>query len=587
MNRLFLYSVVYFLLAVASLLYAATTSGQETATWSGTLEVGGGQKLRLEFNITRKDGKRSGTLKSLDQNNAVLKLDDIQVDAQQLKFSIPRIGATFEGKLENKGLTAKGTYSQSGNKLPLVLTQSKPDKTETKPKEKLIEAWVGKLQLGTINPVMQFRILKDESGEKIARFDSVTEGRTGFPATWSIKDKKIKFEVEKVKLVYEGTLNESGNEATGTWKQGGRKLSLTLKKQATEFKEQFTWKNRPQRPKGKIPYDALEVKFENKKDKLTLAGTLTLPKKPGKHPVVILISGSGPQDRDETLMEHKPFLVIADYLTRRGIGVLRYDDRGTAKSTGKFSGSTTRDFATDASAAVDFLLTHPRVNPEQIGLAGHSEGGLIAPMVTQSRTDVAFVVLLAATGVDGRKISLSQTEAMLRVNGTEEEDIKMALMVSGAVLKVAANLNSGDDFDKKILEAVEAAIKSEPESKQKEVLDEIRREMPSIKKRVGGNWMRFFLNYDPRPALREIKCPVLALIGSKDVQVLPKLNMPEIKKALKEGGNKDFETVEFKDLNHLFQKCKTGSLDEYHSIGETFNPAVLKKMGDWIESHVK
>ena len=203
----------------------------------------------------------------------------------------------------------------------------------------------------------------------------------------------------KIKLTYRGTLNDDRDTAEGTWSQGGRKVPLTLKKQVTELEKVNVWENRPQRPVEPFPYDAEKVNFENKVDDLTLAGTLTIPRKPGRHPAVILISGSGPQDRDQSLMEHKPFLVLADYLTRRGIAVLRYDDRGTSKSTGKFKGATTEDFASDAAAAVEFLKSHARVNPNEIGLAGHSEGGLIAPMVVGFRDDVAFVCLLAATKV--------------------------------------------------------------------------------------------------------------------------------------------------------------------------------------------
>ena len=318
---------------------------------------------------------------------------------------------------------------------------------------------------------------------------------------------------------------------------------------------------------------------------MTLAGTLTIPKKAGRHPAVILISGSGPQDRDETLMEHKPFLVLADYLTRRGIAVLRFDDRGTAKSTGDFGSASTKDFANDASAAVDFLKGHERINPDEIGLAGHSEGGLIAPLVVGMRDDVAFVVLLAATGVDGVTISLTQTEAMLRAEGMVEAEIKVAIDVNRAALAVVANAEAGADFSKELSTAIESVIQTLPEEDREEAGKNIRAGMEGQMKRLNGNWMRFFLAHDPRPALKDMKCPVFAIVGSKDLQVLPDLNMPEIKKALAEGGNPDFETVVMDGLNHLFQKCETGTMTEYATIQETFNPEALKKIGDWIVDH--
>ena len=274
--------------------------------------------------------------------------------------------------------------------------------------------------------------------------------------------------------------------------------------------------------------------------------------------------GRGRRDRDETLMEHKPFLVMADYLTRRGIAVLRYDDRGTAESTGKFGNSTTEDFARDASAAVEFLKGHDRINAEEIGLAGHSEGGLIAPMVVGLRDDVAFVVLMAATGVDGKTISLSQSEALLRANGTEESEIQLGLKVSRAVLGVVTTTDP-DKFEEEIPKVVEAVIESLPESEREEAGASIRAEIADAHKALKGRWIRFFLSYDPRPALRNIKCPVLAIIGSKDLQVLPDLNNPEIKKAMEEGGNPDFELILIRRPQPPFPEVRDGLDQRVHS----------------------
>jgi pimeloyl-ACP methyl ester carboxylesterase len=432
---------------------------------------------------------------------------------------------------------------------------------------------------------MQFRVVSTESGNTGAYFDSVSEGRTGFEATWSIEGDKIKFDVAAIKLKFRGTLNEAGDTAEGTWSQGGREVPLTLKKQPTEYSSVNVWKNRPQRPVAPFPYDSEDVKFENQRDNVTLAGTLTIPKKPGKHPVAVLISGSGPSDRDESIMEHKPFLVLADYLTRRGIAVLRYDDRGTNESTGKFSIATTEDFAQDASAAVGFLKHHERINPDQIGLAGHSEGGLIAPMVVGLRDDIAFVCLLAATGVDGATINQSQTEALLRAEGVDESEIQIVLKINRAVINVSTKAEPDADLSNEFEDVIKDVVQSVPESDRELAEQNIRKGIQNSKGKLQSQWMRFFLTYDPRPALTRIKCPVLAMIGTKDLQVLPDLNMPEIKKALTAGGNQDFEIVELEGLNHLFQQCETGAMSEYVTIQETFNPKALKKIGDWIISH--
>ena len=538
----------------------------------------------MEVDIVESGKLLTGELRSLDQGNAKLKLAEIKLDEKRFGFTIPQLAANFSGKLSKKGTVAKGTFTQNGVQLPLTLKIDDvgAGKPEASSKETLREAWIGELNMGLMKPLMQFRIVTLASGTTSAYFDSITEGRTGFKATWSIDGDELKFDVAQINLKYRGKLNEAGDTAEGTWSQGGREVPLTLQKKATEHNSVNVWGNRPQRPVGPFPYDAEDVTFENQADGVTLAGTLTIPKNPGKHPVVVLISGSGAQDRDETLLEHKPFLVLADYLSRHGIAVLRYDDRGTNQSTGSFSDATTEDFARDASAAVEFLKRHDRINPAEIGLAGHSEGGLIAPMVVALRTDVAFIVLLAATGVDGVTISESQTQAMLKAEGTDESEIEIAMTINRAVIEAAMSVGPGEDFADQIQPVIDQVMQKIPESDREEAAKNIGQGITVAKQQMKSKWMRFFLAYDPRPALTKIQCPVLVISGSKDLQVLPDLNMPEIEKALATGGNKDFEIVVLEGLNHLFQECETGSMSEYVAIQETFNPVALEKIGDWI-----
>ena len=577
---------------VLSLLTGSCLLAQDATitTWNGTLDARG-TKLRLELDI-HEDGEKSiGELRSLDQNNATFPIKVTKTE-NEITITIPQLGASFKGEFDAKKEKVVGTFTQSGAKLPLTIVKgkSRPAKdVKVQPSETLKEAWVGKLNMGVMNPIMQFRVMKSEADKPLCYFDSITEGATGFPGLWTIKDGKLSFKVPAIRLTYEGELNEAGDEATGMWRQAEQEFELVLKRQPTEYDNDNVWENRPQRPKEPFPYDTKEVNFDNATDDLTLAGTLTIPKSPGKHPAVILISGSGPQDRDETIMEHKPFLVLADYLSRRGIAVLRYDDRGTASSTGEFRGATSEAFARDASAAVEFLKSHERIDPEQIGLAGHSEGGLIAPMVCGLRDDVAFVVLMAATGVDGLEIIQSQTEAMLLSAASEsgefaevEIGIKLNRLVTNHAAEGTLSFDN-TDLKQKIDSLLEQLPAEERDTAKAKVTDSIE----VAKKRLEGKWMKYFIHYDPRPALEQIECPVLAIIGSKDLQVLPDLNMPEIEKALRKGGNKDFEMVTLDGLNHLFQKCKTGSMDEYMTIEETWNPVALKRIGDWIEAHVK
>ncbi|MEM9940368.1 MAG: CocE/NonD family hydrolase [Planctomycetota bacterium] len=429
------------LAGLLSLLVLACTSGlmlaQEatTTTYTGTLSVFG-NKLRLEVDMTKRGDNLTGALRSLDQGNVPLTTEKNVLTESELKFAVPKIGAQYAGTVFEDGKTVEGKFTQNGMKFELKLTKGKTGKAKAPDRIVLKEAWVGELNLGIMKPVMQFRIVT-KNGNPALLFDSITEGVRGIEGTYTNDGSKMTFEVKAIKLKYEGELDDTGQMATGTWKQGGRELPLELKRQLTEYSSKNVWKNRPQRPKGPFPYDAQDVVFENKKAEVKLAGTLTIPKSDGKVPAVILISGSGPQDRDETLMEHKPFLVLADYLSRRGIAVLRYDDRGTNQSTGKFSTANTQDLATDAAAAIDFLKSNDRIDATKIGLAGHSEGGLIAPIVATDRDDVAFTVLMAGTGITGSEIITSQSEAMLRATDVPEDEIKLAVRLNRAAVEIA------------------------------------------------------------------------------------------------------------------------------------------------------
>jgi pimeloyl-ACP methyl ester carboxylesterase len=581
-------ALVGFAQAVHASEALAATQETQVSSWTGTLNAGG-SKLRLEIDIVEAaDGQLGGELRSLDQNNSTMELGEVSAAGASLSFSIPAIGASFTGQYNEERTVVEGTFSQGGSQLPLTLTNAAagPESAASAPVGQLREAWIGEVQFGMQGAVMQFRIVEFDSGETAGYFDSVTEGRTGFDAIWSIDGDALSFDVPAIGLTFRGTLNEARDTAEGTWSQGGRDLPLTLTRKAAEYETGNVWENRPQRPVAPFPYDAEEVTFENTIDGVTLAGTLTLPRKPGRHPVVVLITGSGDQDRDQTIMEHKPFLVLADYLTRRGIAVLRYDDRGTASSTGDFSRATTEDFARDASSAVEFLRHHARIDLQSIGLVGHSEGGLIAPMVVGLRDDVAFSVLMAAPGVDGVTINESQTEAMMRASGAAEEDIEFAQNLNRAIVAAAMEAEPGADFSADLEPVIAAAIETLPESARDEALQNIRLGIRNSVDRLQSPWMRFFLSYDPRPALRTMESPVLAIFGSKDLQVLPDMNMPEIERALTEGGNRNFEMLELDGLNHLFQEADTGSMDEYIEIQETINPAALKAIGDWILGQV-
>jgi pimeloyl-ACP methyl ester carboxylesterase len=303
-----------------------------------------------------------------------------------------------------------------------------------------------------------------------------------------------------------------------------------------------------------------------------LAGTLTLPKGPGPFPVAVLIVGSGPHDRDETIFGHKPFLVLADDLTRRGIAVLRYDKRGVGGSTGGAFDATTADFAADARAAVAYLRTRKDIDRGRIGLIGHSEGGAIAPMVAADDPRVAFVVMMAGPGVPGDELLVAQNRAILKAAGGSE-----------------AALTTAEQANRKIYGIVKSDV-SDAEAQSQVATVLVGLGQGPMQARAGAAqasapWIRWWLRHDPRPVLARLRCPVLAIDGSKDLQVVADQNLPEIRKALKD--DPDATVLELPGLNHLFQTADTGAVAEYAKISETISPLALTTIGDWVVAHVK
>lgn len=337
---------------------------------------------------------------------------------------------------------------------------------------------------------------------------------------------------------------------------------------------------RPQEPKPPFPYYQEDITFENPEARIKLAGTLTLPAREGKFPAVVLISGSGAQNRDEEILGHKPFLVIADYLTRHGIAVLRFDDRGTHRSQGNFATATSEDFSIDAESAITYLKTRKEINPRQIGLAGHSEGGLVAPMVAARSKDVAFMVLLAAPAMQLDTLLLLQQVTLYRILKFPEVKIQKSRKILAGALKIATNSTHPATLRSELT----SYIRANPDSlsifgTKKMTLEEAQNLMINL---LSSPWSRYILTYDPIPALEKATCPILALNGEKDYQVPPKENLAGVAAATQKSGNRNVKIVELASLNHLFQECKTGSNDEYQRITETFSPVALKEMSDWI-----
>ena len=423
-------------------------------------------------------------------------------------------------------------------------------------------AWEGKLTTPGGDLRLALVITKTPDGAYDGKMDSLDQGAFGLPLQEiKLDGKKVSFLLKMVNGSYEGTLNDSGTEISGQWKQGGIELPLVLKRV-----EKVEHPKRPQEPVAPYPYSATDVTVDNTGANVKLACTLTAPPSAGPHPAVVLITGSGPQDRDESLMGHKPFLILSDHLTRKGIAALRCDDRGIGKSTGDFAAATTADFSTDTVAEVEFLKTRKEIDAKRIGLIGHSEGALIAPMVANRNPSIAFIVLMAGPAVPGDQIILEQMKAIVQASGAPAAVLEPQIAMEKKVFEILRSEPNNEAAAKKLEEAL-------PPGAAKEQA-----------KRATSAWFRYFIDYDPAPALQKLKVPVLALFGEKDLQVLPAQNLAPMEAAFKKSGNPKTTVKVLPGLNHLFQPAKTGSPSEYGKTEETMAPLALDTISGWIRT---
>ncbi|HEX6973723.1 MAG TPA: alpha/beta fold hydrolase [Vicinamibacterales bacterium] len=433
--------------------------------------------------------------------------------------------------------------------------------------------WQGILAAGGQNLRLAFHIKRAEGALLTGTLDSLDQGALGLRIdTVTFSGSTVRFDMKAPLARYEGTLSADGSKIEGTWMQGGASLPLMLTRGAAPALK------RPQEPKPPLPYAAEEVKYQNAAAGIALAGTLTLPRSTSPAPAVILISGSGPEDRDETVFGHKPFLILADHLTRNGIAVLRVDDRGVGGSSGKTSASTSEDFAGDVLAGVEYLKTRKEIDPKRIGLIGHSEGGLIAPIAANRSSDVAFIVLMAGPGLPGDQILLLQGAAIAQANGAPESAIAANRAVQEQIFAIVKQEVDPTVMMTRLRGIQEKVIADLPEDQR----GAVRRMLDAQMASVVTPWFRYFLTYDPRPALSKVKVPVLAINGELDLQVPYKPNLDAIEQALKTGGNNNVTLMPLPKLNHLFQTATTGSPTEYSTIEETMAPAALDTITNWI-----
>ncbi len=431
--------------------------------------------------------------------------------------------------------------------------------------------WLGTLKVSGMDVRIVFKISKKEDGTLTATMDNYYQRMKDIPVNEVTYENGILC-LEMKPVLFEGKVKDDGLMIDGQWKQAGRSLPFVLERveKAPEIR-------RSQEPEKPYPYDEEEIIYENEKAGIKLAGTLTLPRLEGPFPAVLLISGSGAQDRDETALGHKPFLVLSDHLTRHGIAVLRVDDRGVGGSTGDFTQATSEDFAGDVLVGVEYLKNRKEINTKQIGLIGHSEGGIIAPMVAAQSPDVAFIVMMAGTGLNGEEVLYLQGTLLARANGASDVTIAKLRSLQERIYAVLKKEKDDAAAAEKLREILtDAGLRLSEEEKEKMLFSsfiEIIKIIP---------WYRHLLTSVPKPTLMKVKCPVLAINGEKDLQVPPEENLHAIEEALKTGGNKDYTIKELPDLNHLFQTAETGAVSEYAKIEETISPTALKMIADWI-----
>ena len=441
--------------------------------------------------------------------------------------------------------------------------------------QEITGSWSGQLNIQGTKLGIVFHIEKTDT-VYVTKMDSPNQGALGLPTTsTTFVDNNIEIKASSLGITYQGTVDT--DSIVGLFKQSGMEFPLILKRSGIDVLKL----NRPQEPKPPFSYISKDIVFVNKEAKIELAGTFTFPDSIGTFPAVILIAGSGPNDRDETVFGHKPFLVIADYLTRHGFAVLRYDKRGVAKSKGFSANTTTQDYASDASAAVAFLKTQKNIDKKNIALIGHSEGGIIAPIVASKDKTIKTIVLMAGSGISGREIILDQNKTSMLQGGLDSETIDAVLPRLNAIFDELNNWKEDENNRTILRDNITFVWNKMPimwqlKNKKDQYVNSSFRAMASP-------WFRQFIALNPATYLEKVKCPVLAVNGEKDMQVRFEENLSAIENALIKGGNQQYEIKAYPNLNHLFQECETGNVDEYVKIEQTISPEVLSDIELWLK----
>lgn len=440
--------------------------------------------------------------------------------------------------------------------------------------EPVLGSFVGTLQAGPQRLRLVWKIERGEGTLGKGLMDSLDQGASDIPLdrVELRDDRSVTVRCRVAQGAFEGVLSADGASLEGTWTQGGAALPLLMQRGEPPALK------RPQEPKPPFPYQVQEVKVPQPDGGFVLAGSLTRPEGTAPVPAVLLITGSGAQDRDESLMGHKPFLLLADALTRAGIAVLRVDDRGVGGSGGSMATATTEDLARDAAAAYDWLRAQPGIDPSRVGLLGHSEGGMIAAILAGRRPDVGFAVLMAGPAQPGDALLVEQAGLLTGAAGADAAFVDALRKVLATLVAKAKDPTLAPAELAGALRGMLLASASDLPAGCYEVLD------PYVAM-LSSPWSRWFVAWDPAPALAAMRCPTLALYGERDLQVPAGSNAPLARAAFDAGGLGERATVRVvPGANHLFQACTTGSAMEYAQIEMTIDPSTLKELVDWVRT---
>lgn len=441
--------------------------------------------------------------------------------------------------------------------------------------------WEGKINSG-IDLRVIFLLEKDAGNGFIATMDLPDNGIKGIISKDVVVDKdSLVINIKEFHGTYSGKLIDQ-NTIAGNWKQGS---TVALQLYKIEKRQKLY---RPQTPMPPFSYKSENVLYSNENNSIRYGATITMPFGEGPFPAVVLITGSGQQNRDEEIAEHKPFAVIADFLTRNGFAVLRVDDRGMGQTTGDVFSATTLDFANDINTALNYLLSRNEIDKGRLGLIGHSEGGMIAPMLASKRKDISAIVLLAAPGRNNMDLLIEQNEAIQKANGIPETYVKEYIDLYSSLLLLIRNTTDMKITRNAITDTVDSWLKKT----SKDIIiattgindDQKRiRYIDGMVAVSGSPWFQYFLRYNPQDYLEKLRCNVFALNGKKDIQIISKSNLSGIGEALKRSEAKHYKIKEYEELNHLFQKCKACTINEYGVLEETFSVEALNDISIWLK----